>query len=430
MAFLGQQHVWYVLFAVIPATLFVFTHVGLYRAVIRFMSSRAVRGIIMGTAFSGVLMFVSNMAFGQLIPRSLPIIYFVLLFCAVAGSRFGVQVIANLVMRTPVTKVAIYGAGDAGRQLLNALNSERQYQVVAFVDDNTAMHGQELDTIPIRPPTALADLKKAHGVQKVLLAAPSAAVLERQRIISLVKSHYLQILTVPSIAEILSGQALVSDLTDVQIEELLAREPVEPMPELKDLTVAGRNVLVTGAGGSIGSELCRQIILLQPKSIVLYDVSEYAIYRIQTELMETCARHDLEPQIVPILGTVQNRHHLSRVLSSFDIETIFHAAAYKHVPLVEQNIIEGVRNNIQGTKTWSTQQLRLVLRHSPSFRQIRLLGRPAIWVQQSALPNSCARFMHRSRVKLVYRLYVLVMSFGRLDRYCLALRSRFLQVDL
>ena len=349
--FLTQPRVWDVLVIVIPATLFVFARVGLYRAVIRFISSRAIRVIILSTGFSGILMFVSNLALGHLIPRSVPIIYIVLLFCAISGSRFAVRYVVTSMLGKPAGKVVIYGAGDAGRQLLNALNSERQYQVMAFIDDNTLMHGREVDTIPIMPASALAGLKEKYGLQTVLLAAPSATVAERRRIISIVESHALQIRTIPSIKEILSGQARVSDLADVQIEELLARETVAPISELKALTVAGRNVLVTGAGGSIGGELCRQIIMMKPKSVVLYEISEYALYHIHAELLEKCADNNFEVPILPILGSVRNGHHLSRVLSSFDVETIFHAAAYKHVPLVEQNIIEGVQNNILGTQT-------------------------------------------------------------------------------
>lgn len=348
--FLTQPRVWDVLVVVIPATLFVFGRVGLYRAVIRFISSRAIRVIILSTGFSGILMFVSNLALGHLIPRSVPIIYVVLLFCAIAGSRFAVRSVVTSMLGKPAGKVVIYGAGDAGRQLLNALNSERQYQVMAFIDDNTFMHGREVDTIPIKPPSALAWLKQKYGLQTVLLAAPSATVVERRRIISLVESHALQIRTIPSIKEILSGQAQVSDLTEVQIEELLARETVAPISELKALTVSGKNVLVTGAGGSIGGELCRQMIMMKPKSVVLFEISEYALYQIHAELLEICAENDVTTMIMPVLGSVRNGHHLSRVLSSFNVETIFHAAAYKHVPLVEQNIIEGVQNNILGTQ--------------------------------------------------------------------------------
>ena len=349
--FLEQDHVWDVLFIVTPLTLLVFVRVGLYRAIIRFISARVIKVIILTVGLSGGIMFVSNLALGHLIPRSVPFIYAVLLFCAIAGTRFAVRAATNAMLAEPSGKVIIYGAGDAGRQLLNALNSERQYQVVAFVDDDERVQGREVDTITIKSPDTIATLKKEYGVEAVLLAAPGASIQDRRRIISLVESHALQLRTVPSISDILSGRAHVSDLSDVQIEDLLARETVPPIPGLASQKVENKSVLVTGAGGSIGGELCQQIIAMNPKCLILYEMSEYALYQIHSKLLETCADQDIETHILPFIGSVQNGGRLSHVMSSFDVDTVFHAAAYKHVPLVEQNIAEGVQNNIMGTQT-------------------------------------------------------------------------------
>ena len=349
--FLAQDHVWDVLFIVMPLTLLVFVRVGLYRAIIRFISARVIKVIILTVGFSGGIMFVSNLALGHLIPRSVPFIYAVLLFCAIAGTRFAVRAVTNAMLAEPSGKVIIYGAGDAGRQLLTALNNERQYQVVAFVDDDERVHGREVDTITIKSPDTIATLKKEYGVEAVLLAAPGASIQARRRIISLVESHALQLRTVPSISDILSGRAHVSDLSDVQIEDLLARETVPPIPGLASQKVENKSVLVTGAGGSIGGELCQQIIAMNPKCLILYEMSEYALYQIHSKLLETCADQGIETRILPFIGSVQNSGRLSHVMSSFDVDTVFHAAAYKHVPLVEQNIVEGVQNNIMGTQT-------------------------------------------------------------------------------
>ena len=349
--FLAQDHVWDVLFIVMPLTLLVFVRVGLYRAIIRFISARVIKVIILTVGFSGGIMFVSNLALGHLIPRSVPFIYAVLLFCAIAGTRFAVRAVTNAMLAEPSGKVIIYGAGDAGRQLLTALNNERQYQVVAFVDDDERVHGREVDTITIKSPDTIATLKKEYGVEAVLLAAPGASIQARRRIISLVESHALQLRTVPSISDILSGRAHVSDLSDVQIEDLLARETVPPIPGLASQKVENKSVLVTGAGGSIGGELCQQIIAMKPKCLILYEMSEYALYQIHSKLLETCADQGIETRILPFIGSVQNSGRLSHVMSSFDVDTVFHAAAYKHVPLVEQNIVEGVQNNIMGTQT-------------------------------------------------------------------------------
>ena len=287
--FLAQDHVWDVLFIVTPLTLLVFVRVGLYRAIIRFISARVIKVIILTVGLSGGIMFVSNLALGHLIPRSVPFIYAVLLFCAIAGTRFAVRAATNAMLAEPSGKVIIYGAGDAGRQLLNALNSERQYQVVAFVDDDERVQGREVDTITIKSPDTIATLKKEYGVEAVLLAAPGASIQDRRRIISLVESHALQLRTVPSISDILSGRAHVSDLSDVQIEDLLARETVPPIPGLASQKVENKSVLVTGAGGSIGGELCQQIIAMNPKCLILYEMSEYALYQIHSKLLETCA---------------------------------------------------------------------------------------------------------------------------------------------
>ena len=349
--FLAQDHVWDVLFIVMPLTLLVFVRVGLYRAIIRFISARVIKVIILTVGFSGGIMFVSNLALGHLIPRSVPFIYAVLLFCAIAGTRFAVRAVTNAMLAEPSGKVIIYGAGDAGRQLLTALNNERQYQVVAFVDDDERVHGREVDTITIKSPDMIATLKKEYSVEAVLLAAPGASIQDRRRIISLVESHALQLRTVPSISDILSGRAHVSDLSDVQIEDLLARETVPPIPGLASQKVENKSVLVTGAGGSIGGELCQQIIAMKPKCLILYEMSEYALYQIHSKLLETCADQGIETRILPFIGSVQNSGRLSHVMSSFDVDTVFHAAAYKHVPLVEQNIVEGVQNNIMGTQT-------------------------------------------------------------------------------
>ncbi|MGC6452817.1 MAG: polysaccharide biosynthesis protein [Candidatus Puniceispirillaceae bacterium] len=356
--FLTGPRVWDVLFFVIPLTLVVFVRVGLYRAIIRFISSRAIRTIILSTGFSGAVMMVANLALGHLIPRSVPFIYCVLLFCAIAGTRFAVRAAANAIKTKPTERVVIYGAGDAGRLLLNALSNEGEYEVVAFLDDDPNLNGRELDTIVIRSPSELGEIKAQFGVRTVLLAAPSAKIAERRRIISIVEEHALQIRSIPAVGEILSGKAQISDLSEVQVEDLLTREAVLPMEGLASEKVAGKTVMVTGAGGSIGSELCRQIAMLKPDSILLYEMSEFALYKIHDELCEVITKDGLQIEVLPFLGSVQDARRLAHLLSAFEVQTIFHAAAYKHVPLVEQNIIEGIRNNVFGTQAVVTAAIK------------------------------------------------------------------------
>ena len=349
--FLQQSSIWYVLGPVVPISMIGLVKAGLYRAVVRFISSRIIKGIIVASLASGAAMFVANLAFGHLIPRSVPIIYSVLLFCALAGFRFGSRAIANAVSAKPLENVVIYGAGDAGRQLLNALNIEGNYRVIAYIDDDEAMQGREMDTIPIFPPSALSELKQKYGVSLVLLAAPSAGTSQRRRIISLVAQHALPLRSIPSVSDIVSGKARVNDFEDIDVEDLLAREIVPPIPDLIAMRVEAKAVVVTGAGGSIGSELCRQIITLKPKKLLLYEMSEHALYQIHKELTGAIKNEGLDIEIMPVLGSVQNKQRLVHLFSECQAATVFHAAAYKHVPLVEQNVIAGIANNVFGTRT-------------------------------------------------------------------------------
>ena len=348
--FFTQASTWHVLFPVIPATILLFIRSGLYRAIIRFIAVRAIKVVMALSLFSGLVMFVTNIAFGFPIPRSVPIIYSIVLFCAVVCSRFALRAAVDFTTKTPVANAVIYGAGDAGRQLLTALNAGRQFRVVAFVDDDKKVHGREIDMIAIHPPSALADLKRSLDVSVVMIAAPSAKAAERKRIISMLEKHALQVRSIPSISELVAGHSRVSDLEKIKIEDLLAREPVAPDPILISKTVKNKNVLVTGAGGSIGSELCRQILELEPARLLLYDISEHAVYQITQELTESTKRATSSVVVMPFVGSIRNKELLSHILDACDVETVFHAAAYKHVPLVEQNVIEGCWNNVFGTK--------------------------------------------------------------------------------
>ena len=348
--FFQQPSVWYVLGPVLPITIFAIVRIGLYRAVIRFISSGIIKGIIVASLISGAAMFASNLALGHLIPRSVPIIYSVLLFCALAGSRFALRAFVNALSAEPAANVVIYGAGDAGQLLLNALNIEGSHRVIAFVDDDPAMHGREVDTIAIYSPSALGELKRVHNVSVVLLATPSVGIAERRRIISLVAQHALQLRSVPSVSDIVSGKARVNDFVDIDVEDLLAREIVPPIPDLIAMSVEAKSVVVTGAGGSIGSELCRQIITLKPKKLLLYEMSEHALYQIHKELTGTTQNEGLDIEIMPVLGSIQNKRRLVHLFSECEAATVFHAAAYKHVPLVEQNVIDGIVNNVFGTR--------------------------------------------------------------------------------
>ena len=376
---LFEPRVWDVLFFVIPLTLLVFVRVGLYRAIIRFISSRGIRTIILSTGFSGAVMMVANLALGHLIPRSVPFIYCVLLFCAIAGMRFAVRAAANAIKTKPTEQVVIYGAGDAGRLLLNALSNEGEYEVVAFVDDDPNLNGRELDTIAIRSPSELGEVKAQFGVRTVLLAAPSAKIAERRRIISIVEEHALQIRSIPAVSDILSGKAQISDLSEVQVEDLLTREAVLPMEGLASEKVAGKTVMVTGAGGSIGSELCRQIAMLRPDSILLYEISEFALYRVHDELYEVITRDGLQIDVLPFLGSVQDARRIAHLLSAFEVQTIFTPQPISMCRLLNRTLSKGSGIMFLERRLLSRLRSRPGSKLLPLSLQTRQLDRPILW---------------------------------------------------
>jgi FlaA1/EpsC-like NDP-sugar epimerase len=249
--------------------------------------------------------------------------------------------------------VVIYGAGRSGRQLLSSLKEQSDYVPVAFVDDTRQLHGSEIGSLRVHDPAHLSRLIEMHRIKLVLLAVPSASRAERSAIVQRLEMLPVRVQTIPGMSAILSGKARVSDLNDVAIEDLLGRDPVPAMDELMADNIRGKVVMVTGAGGSIGSELCRQIVQQRPTTLVLWELSEHALYTMDLELRDLIADAGLAVRIVPLIGSVQNRGRIQAALQKFGVETIYHAAAYKHVPLVEHNVVEGLRNNVFGTKAAS-----------------------------------------------------------------------------
>jgi FlaA1/EpsC-like NDP-sugar epimerase len=247
------------------------------------------------------------------------------------------------------TRVLIYGAGAAGAQLASALRIGREYRPVAFADDRSDLHGRMLVGLNIYPTEALPKLKAKGAFEMVLLAIPSLSRSRKREILERLEKIAVKVLVMPSLDDIASGRKRINDLREVQIEDLLARDPVPPIPELLSRFIEGKNVMITGAGGSIGSELCRQALDLGARKLVLLDMSEYALYAIDRELRERPTAQGCE--IVPVLASALDEAAVCDALRAHQVETVYHAAAYKHVPLVEANIVCAVRNNVFGTKT-------------------------------------------------------------------------------
>lgn len=339
-----------VLIPVTPITIIAFISLGLYRAVIRFMADRAVRTVAIGVLVSALTMFVFSQALALNVPRSVPGIYFALLLITVGGSRFlmrGLHLRHGQSKREPVL---IYGAREEGRMTLQALEDNESFRPILFVDDDDKLAGTEIRGIRVIKIDQLPRKIPVLGVKTAILTSTDQSSSNRRDVAQKLTELGLEVRTVPNITDLISGRVSVSDLRKITVEELLGRDPVKPLPNLLSKTIKNRSIMVTGAGGSIGSELCRQIIEQRPKILVLFENSEFSLYRILEQLNDVTTANDERPQIVPVLGSVTNRLLLTNVMTSHGVDTVFHAAAYKHVPLVEGNIIEGLQNNVVGTK--------------------------------------------------------------------------------
>ena len=329
----------------------VFIRLGLYRAIIRYMDDRVVWVVSAGVSISVLLMIATAHLFGLWIPRSVFLIYWVIAALYVGGSRFlarGMILGRHYAFETK-TPVIIYGAGSAGTQVALSLRAGSEFSVVAFVDDDRDREHTVVAGIEVFSTEMLPKLLEKYEVRTVLFAMPTLSRTKRNAIMNNLENLHVRLLTVPVMADVVSGAVRVEDIRDVEIDDLLGRDIVPPDPGLLAANIRGKTVLVTGAGGSIGSELCRQILRQSPKRLVLFDVTEFSLYQIDQELQAEAGKMNKGVEVVPLLGSVLNRDRLEQVMRCFEVHTIYHAAAYKHVPLVEFNPIEGVRNNVWGT---------------------------------------------------------------------------------
>lgn len=331
----------------------IFSRLGLYRAVIRFMEDRVVFVVAGGVTLS-VLLLAALIALthSQGLSRGVLVIYWVLAIAYVGVSRFMARSYFLHAERreTPRTRIAIYGAGSAGTQLAYALRASKEYRPVLFFDDNPVLQKTEVAGLRVHSPADLGSVVKARQVDELLLAIPSASRAHRLEIIDRLENLQCKVKIVPGMAAVVSGKVVDDAIREVEIEDLLGRESVTPDPLLLRHCITGKVVLVSGAGGSIGSELCRQIVHLQPSRLVLMELSEYALYAIEQELHDLCGRMEPKIELVALMGSVTQQHRNEMVMARFGVQTVYHAAAYKHVPLVEQNPIEGLRNNAVGTR--------------------------------------------------------------------------------
>ena len=331
----------------------IFVKFGLYRAIFRYTGQAALQAtaqavVVYGIFLLGVLLWRAWPG----VPRSLgvlqPLIFLLLVGSSRAVARFW---LANLgSAESPADgRLLIYGAGTAGVQTASAMGISRQFVLLGFVDDDAAKVGRSINGVPVFAPAEVPDVVARLGVTDILLALPSATRECRNKIIDSLRLVPVHIRTLPGLADLATGRVTVQDFKELDIEDLLGRDPVPPNTELLARNLAGQVVLVTGAGGSIGSELCRQILAEKPRQLLLLDHNEFGLYSIHRELQGLCMAQGLGSELVPLLGSVANLQRLQEICRSYRPATVYHAAAYKHVPMVEFNPAEGIANNVFGT---------------------------------------------------------------------------------
>lgn len=331
------------------ASAIIFTRTGLYRAMVRYMGQQAILTIVKDVTWSSIVLAIALFVLRSDMPRSVPLIYWAIALFFIGGGRLLVRTSYQNMKRWTGKKLAIYGAGTSGRQLLQSVFQSGEFAPMVFIDDSHNLHGTVINGIPVYSPHELPQLIADMDITHVLLALPNINREHKRNIINQLTQLRIHVKTIPSFSALASGIAKVGDIVDVDIEDLLGREIVPPKPALLSKCITGKVVLVTGAGGSIGSELCRQILRCNPRELILFDAAEFNLYSIHRELIETCTRKNLTTVLVPLLGNVQNENKLRNVFAHFKVQTVYHAAAYKHVPIVENNICEGIENNVFGT---------------------------------------------------------------------------------
>jgi len=327
-----------------------FAKLGLYRAVVRFINTQAVKAVVLGVGALALslYMFAEFLGISQF-PRSVPINFALAAILYVGGSRLAVRSYYHWLIKHFVKKepVLIYGAGGAGVQLAGLLDGGAEYTPVGFLDDDASLWRSSVAGLPVYNPNTLGEVIENQEVTHLLLAIPGVSGRRRREILEYVAEFPLHVKTMPTIPEIISGDDIDS-VRDIEIDELLGRDPVPPLKPLIESSLKNKSVLVTGAGGSIGSELARQALLNGASTLVLYELSEFALYSIEQELNSA---NDMNCKIIPMLGSVLDEKRLADVMRYYSVNTVYHAAAYKHVPLVEHNVLQGVLNNSLGTRS-------------------------------------------------------------------------------
>ncbi|WP_305402617.1 nucleoside-diphosphate sugar epimerase/dehydratase [Photobacterium leiognathi] len=340
---------WYLVSFLSLVTIFCFSRIGFYRAILRYLSINALFTLVIGALASTTIFVLTAYFYNIWLPRSVSVIYFGYLFILTGGARVSIRMLFAQRSMKRKPNVMIYGAGVAGRQLVNLLRQGDELNPIAYIDDNKKLQNSVIQGLNVYHPSKLARVVNKGDVKQILLAIPSASRSQRRAIVESLVNLPVEVLSIPNLDSIVHDNVSLDQFRDVAIEDLLGREPVKPRDDLMSANITDQVVMVTGAGGSIGSELCRQIVKCKPKTLLLFELSEFGLYSIDKELSEYVLKRGLDVEIVPLLGSVQRINRLETIMKTFHVDTVYHAAAYKHVPMVEYNVVEGVRNNVFGT---------------------------------------------------------------------------------
>jgi FlaA1/EpsC-like NDP-sugar epimerase len=336
---------WLVVVANMGFTLCLLVVLGHYKQIIRYIGVHSMYIMLVTISLSVLFLITVRYSIDVNIPASVPFIYWALGMVMIASPRFLMQASVQAQSYKMREKCIIFGAAQAGRSLAQTLKAGNDLQPVAFVDDKKMYQGKQVLGMPVGSRQDIPNFVNKYGVSKMLLAVHNTSALRRKELIIELEPYAIELMSIPNIQDVLSGKRKIDELREIQIEELLGREPVPPIQELLELNIKNKHVMVTGAGGSIGSELCRQIVKSKPTSLTLYELSEFNLYKIEHELRIL----DPELKLVVVLASIQDNEVLRGTINKQHIQTIYHAAAYKHVPMVESNPLAGIRNNVFGT---------------------------------------------------------------------------------
>lgn len=370
------EHLW--LFIAAPLIAIpLFTRFGLYRAVMRYVGKDVLVAIFQSVTLSALLLALAVYWYRDspaMVPRSLVFNYWWLAVMLIGGLRLGLRQyflgnwyaglsIPFVEPSRELPRVAIYGAGAAGNQLLYALRMGKEMRPVAFVDDDSSLARRVIAGLQVYRPRHMQQMIEETGATEILLAIPSASRARRREVLERLEKFPLYVRSVPSYMDLVNGHVKVQDLQEVDIADLLGRDSVAPQEKLLQHCISGQTVMVTGAGGSIGAELCRQIVTLQPNVLILFEHSEFNLYSIHRELEQRITREGQDIELIPILGSIRNPARLLDVMQRWSVDTVYHAAAYKHVPLVEHNTSEGLLNNVIGTVNTAQAAVQSGVKH-------------------------------------------------------------------